>query len=164
MSNTDHSLILIKQVDKFLYGHPSHYIFNSTKDFKPHAIWLLHDQEGQCNCNGCKKSGGQPRLAAAKEPKRVGRPPKGTSRSASDGSNKGLGSGRTLREKPTAAQMAGNESIFTKLMTKLKREGEVDEMIRDPENIVCTLLYWHIPTNTGTSRPSRSNSTLSLAM
>lgn len=45
-----------KQVDKYIYGHPSHRTFSSTEQFFPHFCFLALYKDGDvCNCQLCER-------------------------------------------------------------------------------------------------------------
>lgn len=48
-------LIRPRQVDKYIYGHPSHGIFRSVWEFLPHFGYLATYQDGDvCQCRLCE--------------------------------------------------------------------------------------------------------------
>lgn len=70
-------------MDKYIYGHPTHRVFNSIDQFIPHFGYLMFHKDGHvCQCVLCEKGekrgakkapagetgGVQPRAPAAKGP------------------------------------------------------------------------------------------------
>ncbi|KAI9705912.1 MAG: hypothetical protein M1836_005318 [Candelina mexicana] len=103
-----------KHEDKYLYGHPSHRIFDSPAKFYPHFKWMMeHDgSDDVCNCTVC---------ANAKT--------KGTAGTSA----KGRGRPKAVARGPV--DLEGTPDVVTSLVNKLEQRGKVDEPIQEPQSM-----------------------------
>ncbi|KAI9868160.1 MAG: hypothetical protein M1813_006905 [Trichoglossum hirsutum] len=97
-------------IDRYLFGHPRGNAFDSPKKFFPHFLWLMsHSANGQaqesCKCIYCDRA---PRAAKVLKPK---------------------------ERAPIMKTSDGNAHIWRTFLKKLKKEGSIDQDLRDPENM-----------------------------
>ena len=119
------------QVDRYLYGHPTRRIFRSANEFGPHALWLLKGREEACICVCCTNK--RTKNSTIKKPSDVR--PKPALRAPATSTQ-----GRTLREKSSITTK--KEAIFTRLLSDLRKEIDIDVRIRDPDDVVS---LWPCP-------------------
>ncbi|OKL59666.1 hypothetical protein UA08_05334 [Talaromyces atroroseus] len=121
--------------DKFLYGHPSGAPFNSPNNFFPHFYWLMSGRSGLCACEPCRKKKFQARAAQGGTPDFItptahhrgpGRP------------SRGRPSRGGFRPDVAPRQFTDSEGvpdIFRETVTRLSKEGEIDEPISEPQSM-----------------------------
>ncbi|MDI1490341.1 MAG: hypothetical protein OHK93_001541 [Ramalina farinacea] len=119
------------RIDRFLFGHPSHYIFMSSCEFTPHARWLATNGRGTCSCFGC--NGGRTKSTKRKRSRPAAPTPTATKTDTSrpvvlikdsPPSPSPKREARTDEHSEAAEPQEG--SILTKLFTDLKTEGNLD--------------------------------------
>lgn len=113
------------KVDRYLYGHPTRRIFRSANEFGPHAVWLLKGREEACVCVCCTNK--RTKNSTIKKPSDVR--PKPALRAPAISTQ-----GRALREKSSITTK--KEPIFTRLLSDLRKEIDIDIRIRDPDDVV----------------------------
>ncbi|KAF1998676.1 hypothetical protein P154DRAFT_403012, partial [Amniculicola lignicola CBS 123094] len=120
-----------KIMDKWLYGHPSHKVFDSPNRFFPHFKYLM-DNDGSnmgCPCTVCNARGGviQPIGASASTSKLSGPSTQKGPRAPHGRPTKltpGLDTSRVDEE--------GTPDVYRNLIDKLKKQGTIDEEIVEP--------------------------------
>lgn len=101
---------MLKQVDRYIYGHPYHRVFKSIEQFFPHYCYLsLHKDGDVCRCSLCETG---EKLVSGKGPIAM-------SRSARR---------RKLKENSRVS--------LPSLSTLLRQEGNLDWSIEERQNIV----------------------------
>jgi hypothetical protein len=109
-------------VDKWCFGHPSGFKFDSPNRFFPHFLHLMdHGNSDGCTCNGCSKGG-----KSAKRTGPVRRPPGRPSMAAP---SIGRPKGRPWVQGKTDDE--GTPDVYRNSIDKLKREGTLDALIKE---------------------------------
>lgn len=114
-------------VDKWCYGHPSGFKFDSPNRFFPHFLHLMeHGSSDGCSCNGCSKSS-----KSAKKSGPVGRPPGRPSMGGPPTSAPAVGrtKGRAWVQGRTDDE--GTPDVYRNSIDKLKKEGTLDALIKE---------------------------------
>ncbi|OAS99848.1 hypothetical protein, variant [Blastomyces dermatitidis ER-3] len=122
--------------DKYLYGHPSGYYYNSPNRFWPHFYYLMTHGATPCGCDICKAGkqaakyddptmAGQRRKPGPKPKQKLG----GVSKSANGAGNR---FGRPQRRNYLAEDEEGTPDVFKILVSKLKERGSIDQSIKEP--------------------------------
>ncbi|PGH03086.1 hypothetical protein GX51_04273 [Blastomyces parvus] len=114
--------------DKYLYGHPSGYYYNSPNRFWPHFCYLMTHGAVPCRCDICK-TGKQAinyddPTAMARQRRKPGPKPKSTNGA------KGR-PGRSKGRKYLAEDEEGTPDVFKMLVSKLKERGSIDKPIKE---------------------------------
>ncbi|KAL9610606.1 MAG: hypothetical protein Q9167_004708 [Letrouitia subvulpina] len=108
-------------IDRFLYGHPEHKIFDSPYRFYPHFKYLMQRRNGvKCQCDICEKTKGSVKGSISKLTNPRGRLP--------------LHQLRTMLQKgPVDEELTPD--IYRSLFTLLKTEGTLTRKIEEPSSM-----------------------------
>ncbi|EEH47803.1 uncharacterized protein PADG_03887 [Paracoccidioides brasiliensis Pb18] len=123
--------------DKYLFGHPSGYYYNSPNRFWPHFYYLMNHGATPCRCEPCRAKkqlltvddgsgmGSQRRKPGPKPKPRLGEYHIST--------NGGIRRpGRHKMRKYVAEDEEGTPDVFKSLVMKLKASVTLDEPIKEP--------------------------------
>lgn len=113
-----------KQIDRWLYGHPSNKYFDSPIKFYPHWKWLLDYGSGQaCRCDLCGSNPAKPR----------------SRRSVSSTGSVTKPRGRISIQRPLqsgAVDEEGTPDVYRSLFSLLKSEGQLKRKIEEQASLV----------------------------
>ncbi|KAL8709672.1 MAG: hypothetical protein Q9220_005612 [cf. Caloplaca sp. 1 TL-2023] len=102
-----------EEIDKFLYGHPSHKFFNSPYHFYPHFKYLMNHGNGEaCVCELCSGS----RITS-------------TARMSAPSASKPSRGRPSLQKGPVDEE--GTPDVFSSLFSLLKSEGQLSRKIEE---------------------------------
>ncbi|OJD17703.1 hypothetical protein AJ78_02228 [Emergomyces pasteurianus Ep9510] len=125
--------------DKYLYGHPSGYYFNSPNRFWPHFYYLMTHGAAPCLCELCKagkKALNYEDPAMAKQRRKPGPKPKTMLGGVNTHTNGAVGrSGRPKTRKFLAEDEEGTLDVFKTLVFKLKERGSIDQSIKESHSM-----------------------------
>ncbi|KAG5289455.1 hypothetical protein I7I48_08782 [Histoplasma ohiense] len=122
--------------DKYLYGHPSGYYFNSPNRFWPHFCHLMTRGTVPCRCDLCR-TGKQAINSDDPSMARLRRKPGPKTKQKVGGgsaSTNGVGGkpGRPKTRKYIAEDEEGTPDVFKTLIFKLQERGSIDQPIKEP--------------------------------
>ncbi|KAL9125507.1 MAG: hypothetical protein Q9217_005294 [Psora testacea] len=131
------SRLFMTSIDRFLFGHPSGYLFRSPNEFAPHAIWLTTAKEGYCTCIGCRKhsKNKRPMSSLSILPRII------HNRVPTSAVNSAAPQVRPRREDPLGPAKGCKGRTLTELLTELRTEKEMDVFIQESGNAVSRVLW-----------------------
>ncbi|KAF2839296.1 hypothetical protein M501DRAFT_1003873 [Patellaria atrata CBS 101060] len=142
-----------KHMDKWLYGHPSHKIFDSPNRFFPHFLYLMKNNGSNigCQCDVCLATGGVKRPKKNPSPASLAMSQTITQDNSTE---KAKGPGRRRPKQADSfgkVDNEGNPDVYRNSIDRLKRLGAIDEPIREPmsmdwrtERDLLPSLLWQI--------------------
>ncbi|KAL9626368.1 MAG: hypothetical protein Q9164_007891, partial [Protoblastenia rupestris] len=119
-------------IDRFLFGHPSGYPFNSPNQFAPHAIWLAAGKEGQCFCVACiqKSKNGRSATSLSILPRIV------HNNRTTPSTNVAAPQERIVNETALTTTKDSHGPVLTKLLTELRTVKEMNVFIEESDDFV----------------------------
>ncbi|OJJ47796.1 hypothetical protein ASPZODRAFT_131370 [Penicilliopsis zonata CBS 506.65] len=123
--------------DRFLYGHPSGYYFDSCVKFFPHFYYLMTGGTSQCKCVLCTKMDKHKQYKAPSQKKtsttsttKTGVAAAAAAAAANNTTVVRRGPGRPWVR--PIADVEGTPDVFRLAIKKLKERGTLDEPIEEP--------------------------------
>ncbi|KAE9978923.1 hypothetical protein BLS_000198 [Venturia inaequalis] len=117
-----------KHVDKWCYGHPSGFKFDSPNRFFPHFLHLMDTgSSAGCSCAGCSKGSKSVKKTTPGKP--PGRPSIGGTGTPMSGPAAGRPKGRPWVQGRSDDE--GTPDVYRNSIDKLKREGSLDALIKE---------------------------------
>ncbi|TLD38459.1 hypothetical protein E2P81_ATG01002 [Venturia nashicola] len=117
-----------KHVDKYCYGHPSGFKFDSPNRFFPHFLHLMNNgSSAGCSCAGCSKvSKPVKKITPGRPP---GRPSMGGTGTPTSAAAVGRPKGRPWVQGRTDDE--GTPDVYRNSIDKLKQVGSFDALIKE---------------------------------
>lgn len=122
-------------IDKWAYGHPSGKTFDSPNRFSPHFLHLMNNEGSNvgCPCSLCSSGGGKAPALAQAQAQTTPRPgpTQGSAASMQTTLQKFKGKPRQVDTSSVRTDDEGTPDIYRNLIDKLRRNGQIDEPIKE---------------------------------